>query len=66
MIKAQKNLAIPMYQELYEILASGPPLAAHAHPSGTKRHSRREIFRKKFFFQFFEILKFYIFVVIPG
>ena len=24
------------------LLASGPPLAAHARPSGLKRHSRRE------------------------
>ena len=33
---------------------------------GGKRHSRREIFqKKKIFFQFFEILNFYIFLVIP-
>ena len=44
-------------------LTSRPPPAAHACPSGLKRHSRREIF--SIFFKFFKILKFYIFLVIP-
>ena len=50
-------------------LASGPPTAAHARPSGMKRHSRREkAFKEGNFPNFFHFLKFlkYTFEVIPG
>ena len=59
------------YLSALERLASGPPPAAHARPSGLKRHSRREeAFKEgnfsKMFFSIFRNFKILYFLVIPG
>ncbi len=45
MLKLKKNHSTTTttnHSKFYNILTTGPPPAAHARPSGLKRHSRRE------------------------